>query len=60
MQNAHGPASPVIEQPTHDYPRSLTAKMQPRRLTDSHRRGAIRTRGFELMKKARLFRIDAE
>jgi hypothetical protein len=51
MQNNDRPASPVIEQPTHDHPRSLAAKVQPRRLTDSHRRGSNRRRGFELMKK---------
>jgi hypothetical protein len=51
MQNNDRPASPVIEQPTHDHPRSLAAKVQPRRLTDSHRRGSNPRRGFELMKK---------
>jgi hypothetical protein len=42
MQNTHGPASPVIEQPTHDDP-FVGNKMQPPGLTDSHRRAAIRT-----------------
>jgi hypothetical protein len=51
MQNNDRPASPVIELPTHDHPRSLAAKVQPRRLTDSHRRGSNPRRGFELMKK---------
>jgi hypothetical protein len=41
MQDTHGPASPVVEQPTHDDPRILGGKVQPRRLTDSQPRAAI-------------------
>jgi hypothetical protein len=52
MQNPHGPASPVIEQPTHDDPRNLMCKVQPRRLTDSHLRRSNPGCGFELMKMA--------
>jgi hypothetical protein len=61
MQDTDGPASPVIDQPTHDYPHSLAGNVQLRRLTDSHRRHGNPYRGFELMKTAlRLFRIGAE
>ena len=42
MQNAHGPAPSVIEQPAHDDPHRFERKMQPGRLTDSHRGEAIR------------------
>jgi hypothetical protein len=61
MQDTDGPASPVIDQPTHDHPHNLTGNVQLGRLTDSHRRRGNPNRGFELMKTAfRLFRIGAE
>jgi len=62
MQDANGPASPVIEQPTHDDP-LVGSKMQLRRLTDGHRGTAIRAVVLKSWRCAwciaPLFRIDA-
>src|ERR1700694_2631826 len=52
-EDAYGPVSPVVDQPAHDYPRSLAGNIAATPLNGLSLRRRNPRRGFEIMKMAR-------